>query len=98
MMKLKRINPVSLAKMLSIMHACIGLLMAVILTGSAFVQAATDTDSNSTFSLGWSLLALLLLPPLNAGLGFLTGLFISWFYNLTVRYGGGIQVEMEEAV
>jgi flagellar biosynthesis protein FliQ len=89
MARLQRVSIISLAKIFCGLHAVVGLILGLIVT----IGAATTQQDDGIWSLGpWSLLVF---PIVNAGLGFLTGSFLAWTYNLFSRWFGGIEFEIE---
>ena len=78
-----------LAKMLFCIHAVVGLILGVIAT----IGSLTNAGDDGFWALGaWSLLVF---PVVNSAIGFLTGIFIAWIYNLFAQLMGGIELEFE---
>ena len=90
MEKLLRISVLPLAKVFCYLYALVGFILGVMVTIGSF----TTQESEGLGSLGpWSLLVF---PIVNAGLGFLTGAFLAWGYNLLSQWLGGIEFEIEK--
>ena len=90
MTRLIKIKPISLARIFCVLHAFIGVLMGII---SALI-ALSGQEADGIWSLGaW---ALLVFPLVNAGLGFLTGLFLAGAYNFLSRRMGAIEFDVEK--
>ncbi len=90
MVKLKKISILSVAKILCCLNALVGFILGVVVT----VGSMTGQEDEGLWGLGpW---ALLVFPIVNAGLGFLTGIFFIWVYNLFAQWFGGIEFELED--
>ena len=90
MPKLQKISALPLGKIFCALHALVGFVLGVIVT----IGSITNQQDEGIWSLGpWSLLVF---PIVNAGLGFLTGTFLAWGYNLFSQWFGGIEFEIEE--
>jgi len=78
------------AKIFCALHAVVGVILGIVAT----IGSMTNQTDEGFWSLGpWSLLVF---PVVNAGLGFLTGIFFAWAYNLFSQWFGGIEFELEE--
>ncbi len=89
MVKLKRVSIMPVAKILCAFHAVVGVILGTIVT----IGSMTGQEDEGFWSLGpWSLLVF---PLVNAALGFLTGLFLAWGYNLFAQWLGAIEFETE---
>ena len=89
MIKLQNISVMPLAKISCAFHVVIGVLLGIVVT----IGSLTSQQDDGIWSLGaWSLLVF---PVFNAALGFLTGLFLAWGYNLFAQWFGGIEFEIE---
>jgi len=90
MVKLNRINVLSLAKIVSAIQAVIGLVLGIVVS----IGSTTNQQDDGIWSLGaWSLLVF---PIVNAILGFLTGSLLALGYNLFAQWFGGIEFEIEK--
>lgn len=89
--KLTKIQAGPLAVMLGGVHALVGLAVGAAVTLGAL---ASSEEREGLWALGpW---AMLLLPLVNAFLGAAAGLVLAGFYNLNVKWFGGIQVEFDQ--
>ena len=90
MLKLRKISAFPLAKIFCCLHALLGFILGIVVT----LGSLAGQEDEGIWSLGaWSLL---IFPLVNSFLGFLTGLFLSWCYNLFAQWLGGIEFEFEE--
>ncbi|MEK6885818.1 MAG: hypothetical protein AABX17_02535 [Nanoarchaeota archaeon] len=102
MVELKRIGPLSLAKLETIFMAFIGLLIGIFyaiigmfisgLSEGALQEAGLDASSTIMFS-PW---AIIVMPLLYAILGFFSGLIGAGLYNLVAGWVGGVKIELSE--
>jgi len=89
MAKLQSIYLMPLAKIFCALHAVVGLVLGLIVT----IGSAANPEAEGIWSLGaWSILVF---PIVNALLGFLTGIFLAWSYNLFSQWFGGIEFEVK---
>ena len=101
--RLKRISPLSAAKMLGALYACLGLLILPFFTlgglAGAFASHANHTQNlpgSAPALMGGFMLIIGLCAPLFYGaLGFIGGLLMAALYNLFAGWIGGIEIEME---
>ena len=97
-MIIKRIGPVSCARIAGVLYAIIGLL-----AGSIFSLAAVAGGSAFRDTPGGGIAAILgvgtivLFPILYGALGFVSTLLVAWLYNVLAGFVGGIQIDIEEA-
>ncbi len=89
MTKLRKISIMPMAKISCAFHVVVGLILGIIVT----IGAMTGQEDEGFWSLGaWSLLVF---PIINAMLGFLTGVFLAWGYNVFAHWFGGIEFDLE---
>jgi hypothetical protein len=87
-MKLQKIAVLPLAKIFCCLDASVGLVLGFVVT----VGSILGQEGEGLWSLGvWSILVF---PLVNAVLGFLTGMFVAWSYNLFSAWLGGIEVDL----
>lgn len=96
--KVKKIHPLSLAKVLAGIQASIGLIVGIVMLGAMFFQAPAQTLTLSgpisalIFGVGAPLFFLLFYGVI----GFVSGLIIAPLYNLFARFWGGLELEVEQ--
>ncbi len=85
---LKKIGVFSAAKIQAIMMAVIGLIFGIL---GMFI---TGLRSAGMFG-GFGFLGILLLPIVYAIIGFISGAFGAWIYNLVSGWIGGVELELD---
>jgi hypothetical protein len=91
---IKSVGVLSVAKILGLMYACMGLIFAPLLLLIGVLAAAAGQRNNplaGIFSVGIALL----LPVFYGVLGFIAGLIGALLYNLFARWVGGFELEIE---
>ncbi|MDX1501332.1 MAG: hypothetical protein R3325_03140 [Thermoanaerobaculia bacterium] len=101
-MIVKRIRPLSLAKVMGSIYGAVGLLFGIIfaflsLIGAGVGLAASDGGPEALFGLLFGVGAVIFLPLFYGGLAFRVGLLIASIYNLAAARIGGLEVELEPA-
>ena len=86
--KIEKVSMVPAAKVLAVLHAVVGLVLAVIVTIVSMFRQEESAQMGA-----WSLL---IFPVLNGGIGFLLGIFIVAVYNFIAQRFGGIEFEAKE--
>ncbi len=97
-MVIRSIRVLSLAKVMGVMYALIGLLIGLFfslfsLLGAAFSSALDQSSGEAWLGALFGVGAVILLPVIYGCLGFLGGLISSAVYNLVARLVGGIELE-----
>jgi hypothetical protein len=99
-MKLKRVGPLSCAKVAAILYSGIGLVVGfcislAALLGVAIGAAAGDEPGMAVLGLLFGVGAVVVLPIVYGLAGFLSALVGAALYNLAARVTGGIELELE---
>lgn len=99
-MVLKRIGPLSLAKISGILYAIIGLVAGFFIAAMAFIGAALgsnfDGGGRAFPGILIGAVAIFAAPILYGLMGFLSGLVSAVVYNLLTGVIGGVELEFEE--
>jgi hypothetical protein len=98
MATLRRIEPLSLAKVAAVLYGGLGLIIGAFVSlfavvGSAFAAAAEESPlpfAGAIFGVG----AIVLFPLLYGFFGFLGALVVSSLFNLAAKLTGGVQVDL----
>lgn len=90
-MVLKRIDPMSLAKVMGGICGLIGLAVGLIITLIALLAADVAGDGSILFGVG----AILYFPIMYGFLGFFVGLLEALLYNVVAERIGGVELEFE---
>lgn len=91
MMKIKRIKPLSLAKVQGLMMFVFGILISLFSLISILSVRSVTKQTITPLAIG----IFVFLPFLYAFIGFVLGLITAGLYNLIARRIGGIEVEVE---
>lgn len=101
--RLKRIEPIQAGKVLGVLYAAMGLIFIpfVVLAGvaGAFAQHAQQAQNvggpPAALMTGIMLGFGIFMPVIYGVMGFIFGIIMAAIYNLTARWIGGIEVEVE---
>ena len=100
-MVIRQIGVVSLAKLMAVMYAGIGLLIGVLyalflLVGGGVMLASGHEGSGigGGMMMGMGLVAIVAAPIFYGILGFIGGLISAFFFNLAAKYAGGLELEV----
>lgn len=97
--RLKKIEPVQLAKMLAVIYGLGSLvLVPFFLLFSLFASMAPRTGPGvgpMPMMMGMGIGFMIIAPILYATMGFITGLIGAFIYNVVAKWIGGIEVEVE---
>ena len=99
-MILKRIAPLSMAKIMGIMYAALGLLAGIFISmlslAGVFASSMLEDGPGSLVGMFIGVGAIIFLPILYGILGFIMGAVAALLYNLFARIVGGVEFEFEE--
>jgi hypothetical protein len=97
-MILRRIAPLSLAKVFGLVYALLGLLIGALISFFAVIgafAAAAQSEGNEAFAFLFGVGAIVIMPVFYGVFGAISGLLIAIFYNLVARVAGGLELELE---
>jgi len=98
MQSIARIGVLSLAKMLAVTYAFLGLFFGGVLSLFALMGAAVGNaaggDGGGIAAMLFGVGAVIVLPIVYGCLGFVGGLIMAPLYNLVAKVVGGIEVEL----
>jgi hypothetical protein len=100
-MVIRRIGPLSCAKIVAALYAVIGLVIGSIISlfslagGFATAAFALDPSRRTAFPPVMGVGAIVVFPILYAIFGFVTTLIGAWLYNVTAGVVGGIKIDLE---
>ncbi len=96
MMVIKRVGPLSCAKLSGTLYALIGLLIGGIVS---MIAMAGGAASDNTFGQGMGAAlgvgAIVLFPILYGLMGFVATLIGAWLYNIVAGMVGGIEIDVQ---
>jgi hypothetical protein len=94
-MVIKRVSPLSLAKVSGVLYAGMGLIFGAIisvvsLVGGAFMPRGAGFGSGL-----FGVAAVVALPIFYGGIGFIFSLIAAVLYNLVASWVGGVEIEVQ---
>ncbi len=96
-MIIKRVGPLSFARIGGTLYALLGLLggvvFAVVAAASGLVSRGQGTST--PWDMGLGLGAVVLFPVLYGAIGFVGCLLCAWFYNMLAGLVGGIEIDVQ---
>ncbi len=93
MQELRRIDPLTTAKLLGITQACLSFVFGVAMVVFALIQGVLSIDLASIWDMETNLYGLVLLSPLLTAIGaYITGIIFGSVYNWSAAKFGGIQI------
>lgn len=95
-MKLQRIDPLSLGKMVGLVQAVIGLFFGVIVAFVSFIPGALLSHQigfgmQALFPAGLGLAAIIVWPIVQEIMGFVMGAVVAFLYNFIASQTGGVE-------
>jgi hypothetical protein len=95
-MVITRIGPLSLAKIAGVLYAAIGLVVGAIVALVAVAGLAGGAEAGSAvLGSALGLGAIVLLPILYGGLGFVVTLIGAALFNLAAGFVGGVEIDVK---
>ena len=101
-MVIRRIGALSLAKLMGILYAglglCFGLLFALfsVLGGGAMLASGAEGGgAGGGMMMGMGFGAAIIFPIFYGLLGFIGGLITGWLFNLAAGFVGGLEIETQ---
>jgi hypothetical protein len=91
---LRRIGPLSFAKISGLLYALGGLIAGAFVSLFSLAGAATSNFGGSWFGPVFGVAAIILLPVLYGAMGFVGGLIGAAVFNVLVDIVGGIEIEV----
>ena len=97
-MVLKQVGALSCGKVLGILYALIGLLVGAVLSLVSIVGVAIGSAGGESpeayLGMLFGVVAIVAMPLLYGGMGFISGLISAALYNLVAGFVGGLEVEL----
>lgn len=95
-MVVKRIGPLSLAKVSGILYALMGLIFGAIISLVSIVGGALGPGNNSGFpGILFGAAAIVVLPLFYGVLGFVMSLIAAAIYNFVAAWVGGVEIDVQ---
>jgi hypothetical protein len=98
MFRLRRLDVLSVAKMMAVIYGVLGLFAAAmfILIGGIMTTVGRQTGAQAAFNGAFSIAMGIFAPFCYAAMGFVGGALIAVVYNFVAARIGGVQVELEQ--
>ena len=97
-MVIRRISPLSCAKVSGILYAGIGLLIGALFSVISLVIGGMaeqmDSEHAGMFGALFGVAAIVILPICYGILGFVGGAITAWLYNIVAGIAGGLEIEV----
>jgi len=94
-MVIRRVRPLSAAKVFAAVYAVIGLLIGAIITLIGFAGGFGAATAGMPFSSMFGIGAIIILPIVYGCIGFIAMLLMSALYNWAAGIMGGIEIETD---
>jgi hypothetical protein len=95
-MVVKRIGPLSLAKISGVLYALVGLIVGFFFAALSLLGMAANQDAGgAVFGAFFGVGAIVLLPIFYGLLGFVACLVMAALYNLIAGWVGGVEVQLD---
>jgi len=95
-MVIKRVGPVSCAKIAATIYAVFGLLIGGVFSLVALAGGfASDASEFAGIGAMLGVAAIIVFPIFYGALGFVGTLVAAWFYNLAAGFVGGVEIEVQ---
>jgi hypothetical protein len=98
-MIIRRVGPLSCAKIAAALYAVMGLIIGGIFSlvgmAGAFASAADESLGSGFFPAMFGMAAIVVLPIMYACMGFIGTLIAAWLYNVLAGSIGGIELDVQ---
>ena len=95
-MVIKRFQPLSVGKVAGVLYGAMGLFVGVIVSLATTIGGFARHDAFGALAGGMvGVGAIVLLPILSGGLGFIVAIIAAWLYNLAAGFVGGIEIDVK---
>ena len=95
-MIVKRLEPMSVAKIAAALYGIIGLVVGGIFALVSLVGGAlSDNSTGAVFAFAFGVGGLVVFPVLYGGIGFLMSLLMAALYNVIAGKIGGVEIQLE---
>lgn len=96
MAKIKKINVLSLAKVMGMIYALFGLVLGALLTLFSLMGINYSQADLGLVGVWVGTIGIIIVPIVYGIVGFIFGLLIAALYNLIVRWIGGLEIEIQK--
>ena len=99
-MVLRKVGVFSCARVLGILYALLGVVIGALVSVVAMLGAAIGSagvgSTEAVLGVVFGVAAIVVMPVLYGGMGFISGLIGAGLYNLVAGWAGGLEVEFQE--
>lgn len=94
-MVIRSVVPLSVAKVAGALYAMLGLIIGAMISLIAVAGGLSNLGSEgAVFSVIFGMGAVVLLPILYGGMGFVMSLVMAWLYNVVAGMVGGVEIDV----
>ena len=95
-MVIRRIGPMSCARISGTLYAVTGLILGAIFSLVSMAGGfSAESSEEAGFAAVFGVAAIMILPLLYGGLGFVGTLIAAWLYNILAGVVGGIELDLQ---
>ena len=94
-MVIRRIGPMSCARISGTLYAVVGLILGAMFSFVSLVGVFNTGVSEEALPAVFGVAAIIILPLVYGGLGFVATLIAAWLYNLLAGVVGGIELDLQ---
>ena len=95
-MVVRRVNPLSLAKVAGVLYAILGLIFGALMSLFSFVASSMMPQQDAgPFAMLFGVGAIIALPIVYGVVGFIMSLIMAALYNLVAGMVGGVEVDLQ---
>jgi len=95
-MVIKRIGPISCAKISGALYAILGIIIGAVFSMIALAGGfASDSAEGAGIGAGIGVAAIIVFPILYGCIGFVGTLLVAWLYNIGAELVGGIEIDVQ---
>ena len=95
-MVIRRVGPLSCAKIVGVLYAILGLIIGALFSLAAMAGAlASDESELGAMGAMFGVGAVVLFPILYGCFGFLGALLMAWLFNVCAGIVGGVEIQTE---
>jgi hypothetical protein len=97
-MVIKRVNPISAAKIGGVLYALLGLVIGACISifgllFSGAMAAASDQPNSSIYGMAFGMGAIVIMPIVYGVIGFVMTLISAALYNVASKITGGVEID-----
>lgn len=95
-MVINRIGPMSCARISGTLYAVMGLILGAVFSLVALAGGfSAESSEEAGFAAVFGVAAIIVLPLLYGGIGFLATFIAAWLYNVLAGVVGGIELDLQ---